>query len=138
MYRPDGYDYIIDTRNFGFERDYYMYSGNTNYIEGTGTQSSVVISWGKAEGPTFGYMMVWTTNPFCRTQADKDALTYGEDYSVREKGLDRQLPEGEIFRNETRTLKDEPPSKQLYFINQDLPDEQYKIELYKFLREVSD
>lgn len=67
---------------------YFMYGGSTNFIQGTGTQNAVVIDYSRDTNKSFGFMMVWSADPTCRTQTDKDALTFGEQFAVTEPGLE--------------------------------------------------
>lgn len=72
-------------------------------------------------------MMVWSSNPFCRTQSDKDSLLFGESFTTDGPALAQVVAIGEKYRNETSFDAAIAPKTRLYMINQDLPEQEYKV-----------
>lgn len=49
---------------FGVDGIYYEYSGTSNFIQGTGTQNTVVVDWSAGQ-VQFGFMQVWSSTAAC-------------------------------------------------------------------------
>lgn len=133
----EGYIQFQNLYHFGADGLYYLYAGTTNFIVGTGTQNTIGVDWTQTPGKNFGFMMVWSHSAVCRTQADNDALTFGELFPTDGQGLDLVQAQADLYRIESKTTAVAGPQKQLYFINMDLPEDEYNLTLRNFLNNVS-
>lgn len=63
----NGFLQIQEIDYFDIEGSWLMYGGKTNYIQGAGTQATVLIDWTADVKNSFGFMMTWSPNALCRT-----------------------------------------------------------------------
>ena len=135
--QPNGYMQLQDIYAFDKDGMWLEYGGKANYVQGTGSQYGMIVDWTQDKPKYFGFMMVWSTNLLCRTATDKDTLNFGEQFTTDVNGAQLIDQTGDLYRVETRVTSVATPQKQLYYINQDLAEDVYKVTLNNFLSNVN-
>lgn len=62
------------------KEDYYLYTGKSNYITGSGDLSWLAVDWTDTNRK-FGFFMVFTGEDHCLTKSDREELYYGPDFT---------------------------------------------------------